>query len=422
MAIDFDALKRYIGFTATDAAVLRSLAPLVEPHLPDLAERFYGLIQAHAEAAAVFSGGRAQIDRLKVALQQWARELFSGTYDATYAQRRLRIGVRHVEVRLSQHYVLGALHAVETFLVRIFMQSISDPVESARAQASLRRLLTLDTCLLCDSYVEARLDNSDRLTRQLQEDNSRLEQARHDQAAFLAVVSHELRAPLTSLLGFATLLAEGHAPADTDRQAIGDEIARAGRYVRELLDDFTDLSRLDQGLLSMTLVPVALESALQAIVGLFRERALSKGLQLTYDADPRLVVTADAKRLRQVLVNIVGNSLKFTDAGAIALSARAEPPSPHALIVVQDTGVGIPADRHARVFERFCHFDSDDAVPRGGIGLGLAISRELMERMGGAIALASPGVGLGTTVTLQLPLTNAWESVATEAALHRSVP
>lgn len=422
MTIRFDVLKQYVGFTAADAAALQALAPAIEPHLPALADRFYGMIQTHADAAAVFVGGAPQIERLKSALQQWARELFSGTYDTAYAQRRLRIGVRHVEVGLPQHYVLGALHMVETFLVRRIAQSVDDPVQRARAQDSVRRLLTLDTCLLCDSYVDARLDRSERLTQQLQEDNQRLEHTRNEQAAFLAVVSHELRAPLTSLLGFAALLAEGHATADGDRQAIGEAIARAGDYVRELLDDFTDLSRLDEGLLTLTMAPVAVASALGEVVALFRDRALAKGLQLTHAADARLVVTADAKRLRQVLVNIVGNALKFTDTGSVVLTARAEPHRDHALIVIQDTGVGVPADRHDRVFERFCHFDSHDAVPRGGVGLGLAISRELMERMGGTIALTSPGDGLGTTVTLGLPLLHAREPVAPSTTTQRSAP
>ena len=100
-----EEMKRYVGFTADDAAILVSLAPTVEPHLHALADRFYEEIPRHSAAAAVFTGGEAQIARLKLTLQHWARSLFGGVYGDAYAQERFRIGDRHVQIALPQRYV-----------------------------------------------------------------------------------------------------------------------------------------------------------------------------------------------------------------------------------------------------------------------------------------------------------------------------
>ena len=119
-------MKEYLGFSVDDAAMLRSLAPLVEPHLPAMADRFYEQIPNYPEASRVFTGGASQVARLKLALQEWARGLFAGVYDDAYAHERSRIGFRHVQIALPQRYVIAAISVVERFIRDLFDREIAD--------------------------------------------------------------------------------------------------------------------------------------------------------------------------------------------------------------------------------------------------------------------------------------------------------
>ncbi len=130
---------------------MRDLAPLVEPHLVELSERFYAQIPAHPEAAAVFAGGAAHIARLKLTLQRWARGLVSGVYDAAYAEERLQIGVRHVQIGLPQRYVVGAMYVVEDFLRGVIDAEVSE-AERSTLKVSLSRIINIDLNLICETY------------------------------------------------------------------------------------------------------------------------------------------------------------------------------------------------------------------------------------------------------------------------------
>ena len=146
-------MKRYIGFSADDAATLRSLAPLIEPHLRALADRFYEEIPRHPGAEGVFTGPE-QVARLKVTLQHWARGLFSGAYDEAYAQERFRIGARHVQIALPQRYVIAAMHVVDQFVRAVFDREIAGAVAREQAHRSLSRILNIDLNLICETYFE----------------------------------------------------------------------------------------------------------------------------------------------------------------------------------------------------------------------------------------------------------------------------
>ncbi|MGE0124480.1 MAG: protoglobin domain-containing protein [Dehalococcoidia bacterium] len=399
-----EELKRYVGFTPDDADTLRALGPVVDTHLGALTDRFYSQIPAHPEAAEVFTGGEVQIARLRQSLQHWARGLFAGVYDEAYADQRLKIGLRHVALGLPQRYVLGAIHVVDTFLRHVLTEALSEHGRRAEALGSLSRILSIDTCLICESYFEGSLAALRAANTQLRDANLRLEQANREKTEFLAIVSHELRTPLTSLLGFAKLQADGHVAAAADRENVNREIHRAGDLVMDLLDDFVDISRMDAGLLTLTSAAVDVASVITEVSGLTEPAARARGLSLCSAIHGIPPVSADARRLRQVFLNVVGNAIKFTDAGEIRLEATVDGSSRQALITVRDTGVGVPRRRQPFVFERFHHFDPKANEPRAGVGLGLSIARDLVRRMGGDIALASDGEGRGTTVTVSLPL------------------
>ncbi len=209
-------------------------------------------------------------------------------------------------------------------------------------------------------------------------------------------MSHELRTPLNAILGFAQILKRDKTLGERNRFAV-DTIESSGAHLLALLNDVLDLSRIEAGRLELYPSVVELRSLLQSVVDIVRAKAEQKKLHLVIDLAHDLPhsVQVDERRLRQVLLNLLGNAIKFTDSGRIALRASVLPPcgvGPHAQrrlrIEVEDTGVGIaPADLHT-IFEPY-EQAGDPARRAGGSGLGLAISRALVHALGGMIGVVS---------------------------------
>jgi signal transduction histidine kinase len=229
-----------------------------------------------------------------------------------------------------------------------------------------------------------------------------LQSTQQAQRDFLANVSHELRTPLTSIQGFAQALLDGAAATPEAIQRSAGIIFGEADRMRRLVDGLLDLARLDSGLRALTLAPVDLRGLLTGAAEKFSLRANAGSVTLAADLPPTLpAITGDADRLAQVVANLLDNALKHTPAGGrVTLSASASPTSVE--ISVSDTGPGIPAEDLGRIFERFYQVDKSRAHS-AGLGLGLAISREIVEAHGGRLRAESV-TGLGSRFTVELPL------------------
>jgi PAS domain S-box-containing protein len=233
--------------------------------------------------------------------------------------------------------------------------------------------------------------------RRLAEDEAADARAQAQAAAavkseFLANMSHELRTPLTSIVGFSRLIGAGGALSATDRRYV-ELVRTASETLLAVVDDILDFSKLEAGAVKLLPEPFSVADLIGGVVALMNDQARAKGLALTAHVAEDALLSGDAARLRQVLLNLVGNAIKFTEAGSVAIEAgcTAEQAGSRLLISVRDTGIGVPADQQAAVFERFSQLDSSNARRFGGAGLGLTISRRLMELMGGAVGLRSDG-------------------------------
>jgi PAS domain S-box-containing protein len=220
---------------------------------------------------------------------------------------------------------------------------------------------------------------------------------------FLATVSHELRTPLTAILGWSRMLETGTLASDMADRAI-ETISRNARSQAQIIDDILDVSRIITGKLYLELHPVEIAPVLEAAVNVVRPTAEAKGIQIEVDFEPEpAAVHGDANRLQQVFWNLLSNAVKFTPASG-KVFVHLKHVNSEVEITVGDTGQGISSDFLPYVFDRFRQADSTSTRQHGGLGLGLAIARHLVEIHGGSVSASSAGNGRGALFTVKLPL------------------
>lgn len=254
-------------------------------------------------------------------------------------------------------------------------------------------------------YIEIRDITANR--RHLAEQRAReaAEAANHAKSDFLALVSHELRTPLNAILGFAQVMQMVDVELDEAERAdsIG-QIVRAGEHLRDLIDELLDLSRIEAGQLAVELEPVDTADVIGAALDLVSPLAGSRSISLVGDqgGDDRHLVLADRRCLRQVLINLLGNAIKYTPSdGRVDVHVRPVE-SGNVRVVVSDTGPGIPPDSITELFQPFHRLVGDGSERSEGTGLGLALTARLMEEMGGTIGVEST-VGVGSTFWVEFP-------------------
>ena len=244
---------------------------------------------------------------------------------------------------------------------------------------------------------------------ELRQKRAEAEAAAKAKAQFLANMSHEIRTPLTGVIGFGGLLKGMDGLPDTAR-AYTRRIVEGGQVLLSLVDDILDFSRIEAGQVQLDPRPVALGTFFDETVGLLRPEAERKGLTLSVErlGDLPALVRVDGERLRQVLLNLVGNAVKFTTRGSVSVEASYGAAGGVLRVAVTDTGAGIPADQLERLFQRFSQIDESNSRQHGGAGLGLAISKALVERLGGEIGVDSrEGCGSTFWFTVLAPATDA---------------
>ena len=400
-------MKRYVGFTEEDALLLGAAGPLLEPHLPAMADRFYGQTARHPESAKVFGGGGQQIARLKETLMTWARGLMAGQYDENYAAGRYRIGAQHVAVGLPQRYMISSMAVVRASLQEGLARELrSEPERLASTKRALDKILNLDLNLMCESYFQESIRTLSDLNRKLEQANLELAEMSRVKTEFLASTSHELRTPLNSILGFTRLILDGLCANLEEERELQRDILRSAEHQLSIVNDILDIGKIEAGKLRLNPEPVELKGVFADVKAVLGNQVEAKKLTLIDEMAgeelPRVV--GDRVRVKQILINLMSNAIKFTESGWITVRARAYPERGFVEVEVQDTGTGIPPEKQGSLFEKFRQVDSSFTRQHGGSGLGLAITRRLVEMMGGRIRLWSAGSGCGTTVTFSLPV------------------
>jgi signal transduction histidine kinase len=256
------------------------------------------------------------------------------------------------------------------------------------------------------------LQNAELYAEQL-ETVERLRELDNMKSAFLANMSHELRTPLNSILGFTQVILEGLDGPLTDLMIADLElIEKNGNHLLNLINDVLDMAKIEAGRLSLSPEPLNLYELFDDVIVTNSPMARDKGLHMNLDADYDVdwTVMADHVRMRQILINLIGNSLKFTESGGITVEleklwAQSEEEHDRIQARIRDTGIGIPPESLEAIFEAFSQVDSSTTRKAGGTGLGLPISRRLVELHGGRLWAESKGIaGEGSTLYLELPV------------------
>ena len=368
----FEELKRYVGFSVADEAALRGFHPIARPHFERISEVFYARILEHEQARKALTEGESMVGRLRHTLVEWMDKLLTGPWDEEYYSVRARIGRKHVDIKLAQHYMFGAMNVLRQELnALIDTEFIAQPQVLIATRLAVGKILDLELAVMLHTYREDLLS----------------QQARSERLStfgqLVGSIGHELRNPL-GVIESSLYILKGRVQQDDARakkhvDRIGEQLGIANTIISDLLDMIRD-----KPLLAETV-------RLREVV-----EAAANQLHITPDLAPLAnlpEVRGDPSQLRQVFVNLLQNAMQAAGMNG-SVSLGAETTDGMVAVAVADTGPGVDAAVRARLFEPLV------TTRQKGIGLGLALVKRIVERHQGTVTYEPRGKGARFVVRL----------------------
>ncbi|HEU4575811.1 MAG TPA: ATP-binding protein [Chitinophagaceae bacterium] len=283
--------------------------------------------------------------------------------------------------------------------------SIDDNGRTAKSRGLILASVACVFCIVAFWYIVHQSMQQQQLIHVLDASEKKVKEAARIKEQFMANMSHEIRTPMNAILGFTNLLAK--TTLQPAQQQYVDNIQSSGENLLAIVNDILDLSKIEAGMMRIETIPFSLRGLIHSIETMFSEKTKLKNLYLHVSVEEEIPDTleGDPVRLTQVLVNLLGNAVKFTDEGGIAVQVKKKSGNETGVLLqfmISDTGIGIPPDKQTTIFERFQQAEAETTRRHGGTGLGLSIARQLIDLQNGSIALQSEP-GQGTRFTVELP-------------------
>jgi signal transduction histidine kinase/DNA-binding response OmpR family regulator len=399
-AVDVDTAAR-VGITKIDVKTLNAFSSKAHPiRVPNAESARAGkILPARASIRSLLSAPLSLVDQTigwLYLVDKLDADEFSEADERLAMTLAGQLAVAYENARL---YAEAREHAAEL---------LAEVTERKQAQEEKERLLISEQAARLEAEEAQRL--SEQLLAREEEARADAEAANRLKDEFLATVSHELRTPLNSILGWAQLMRSGKLDEEGSTRALST-IERNTKSLAQIIDDLLDVSRIISGKLRLDVSPIELEPVVAAALDTIRPASDAKSIHLQVSLDPSVgSISGDPNRLQQVVWNLLTNAIKFTPRGG-HVEVRLEPVESSARITVTDSGEGISQDFLPYIFDRFRQADSTFTRLHGGLGLGLAIVRHLVEMHGGSVSADSPGRGRGSTFSVSFPLAAArWSS------------
>lgn len=366
----FEELKAYVGFDLAAQQALRECVPFVEPHYEAIVDSFYDALSQNRRTRAVFEGPE-QIDRLRITLQAWLAEGFSGPWETEFFERRRRIGRVHVDVGLLPHFMGGAINIMRRHIVRVLMEAQAE----VRHIEAAERLLDLELTLMHQSYWDHLMEL--KLTVPV---------------ALASGLAHEIRNPLNAIgLNLKILERRLHAVGADDSIPIVEAVRGEVRRIAGLTNEIMDFAK------PVEINPIwhRSDKFLDDIAMMHRASLEAAGVTLRTEVVGDIHCYCDVDRMRQAIVNLLTNAVEAVEPGGeVVLTIAGE--DDVVTMQVSDTGHGMDPSTVYRIFDLFY------TLKASGTGLGLPIVKNIVDAHGGTIEVATKP-GQGTTFTIRIP-------------------
>ena len=368
---------------------------------------FFPLLRLHGRAEEIFFALRGkqggEVGVLANAVRHERGGMVANDCVVLEVRERRKYEDELLRARKAAEHAQGALEVrnreLEQANAQLQLQATELETQAVQLDEQATELqLTGDALRMLNDQLAARTDEAERARVEA-------ERANRAKSEFLAVMSHELRTPLNAIGGYVQLLEMGiHGPVTEAQRESLERIARSQRHLLGLINDVLNLARIESGRVEYVLADVLLAELVAGVLPMIEPQLAAKGLMLTMHVTPELEAHGDREKVKQILLNLLTNAVKFTPAGGgVTVDAGQQPDTPDTVFLrVTDTGIGIPAEKLETIFEPFVQVDASRTRLSEGTGLGLAISRDLARGMGGDLR-ASSVEGQGSTFTLVLP-------------------
>lgn len=405
---DRQTRKDFLNFTERDVTLLKELKGLIHQHVDDIVNKFYNHLLGFKETRAFFIDEET-VQRVKRTQKEYLLMITEGVYDEKYFGHRLKVGKTHDRINLLPYWYIGAYCLHHRIIYPLIVETYKDQPDKIKDYIlALDKIMNLDMQLAIDTYIHsynAALQEKVRLT-EIQ--NRKIEAANKAKSEFLANMSHELRTPLNAIIGFSEVLRDKLCgELNEEQMGFVMDIHSSGYHLLQMINDILDLSKIESGKLELKYEEFEIGKAVEEVLTTLKGLANKKSLTVeTVIHNPAERLFADHVKLKQVLYNLLSNAIKFTpEKGKIVIRTDAftnEHETDLIEVKVTDTGIGIAPENYSEIFVEFKQVDSSVSRKYEGTGLGLALSKRLVELHGGKIGFESK-LGVGSTFYFTFP-------------------